>query len=111
MPVSHAAFWFLPSYHLTFLFLIHYAAKQSLLSQYMPGVQILGKDASVRETMAMDSTVLFFAALFRQLLSVILQVIKLIISALKLQQALMGSLFHNLPMGEQNDVIRMLDGG
>ena len=58
-----------------------------------------------------DSAADLFSAFFRQLLSVILQGIELIISALLFQQTLMGTFFHNLSMGEQNDVIRMLNGG
>ena len=46
-----------------------------------------------------------------QLLFVVLQHIELIVPAVVGQKLLMGALLQNLAVGEDDDVVRMLDGG
>ena len=46
-----------------------------------------------------------------QLLLAILQGIQLVVAALEMEQLLMGALLNDLAVGQQNDVVRMLDGG
>ena len=46
-----------------------------------------------------------------QLFLIILQGIQIVIPALLVQQLLMRALLQNFPMGEENNIVGMLDGG
>ena len=49
--------------------------------------------------------------LFLQLLLVVLQSIQLMVAAVLLEQLLVGTLLQDLALGQQDNIVRMLDGG
>ena len=49
--------------------------------------------------------------LFLKLLFMILQSIQLMVAPMLLEQLLMGTLLHDHTLGQQNNVVRMLNGG